>query len=73
MKYNNFGHLTQAQQLAVVLGADFEASMGDDWIPGNRCIASNKTVFRIAPKNHPLEVEAKDLLHRRWILSNLEG
>ena len=65
MKFSNFGHLTQEQQLAVVLGADFEAHYNGNWIPGQQVIPSNRTVFRIAPKDAGLEVEAGHILRTR--------
>ena len=65
MKYNNFGLLTQEQQLAVVLGADFEAHYNGNWIPGQQVIPSNRTVFRIAPKDSLLEAEAGEILRTR--------
>jgi hypothetical protein len=65
MKYSNFGYLTQEQQLAVVLGADFEAKYTDSWIPGNQIIAGPKTEFRIAPKDWELQFEAREILSKR--------
>ena len=65
MKYNNFGHLTQEQQLAVVLGADFEAEYNGNWIPGPQVIPSNRTEFRIAPKDWQLQSEAREILSTR--------
>lgn len=65
MKYNNFGHLTQEQQLAVVLGADFEAEYDGEWIPGWRVIPSCRTEFRIAPKDWRLQSEAREILRAR--------
>jgi len=65
MKHNNFGHLTQEQQLAVVLGADFEAEYDGEWIPGWRVIPSSRTEFRIAPKDAHLEAEAREILRTR--------
>lgn len=65
MKYNNFGYLTQEQQLAVVLGAEFEAELDGAWIPGKQVIPCSKTEFRIAPKDWKLQVEARRILNKR--------
>jgi hypothetical protein len=65
MKYDNFGHLTQEQQLAVVLGADYEAEYKGEWFPGQQIIPSNKTEFRIAPKDWKLQSEAREILNKR--------
>jgi hypothetical protein len=65
MKWDNFGYLTQAQQIAMVLGASVEASYKDEWFPSYKIIASAETKFRIAEKDKALEVEAEQFLSTR--------
>lgn len=65
MYYNNFGHLSQVQQLAVVLGAKFEAGIDGEWIPGQNAIPCRSTEFRICPLDWQLESEAREILSKR--------
>lgn len=60
-----FSKLSQAQKIAVVLGAKLESSYEGGWWPSQDILPDHNTIFRIAPADSHLFFEAIQFLDSR--------